>query len=114
MFFCSITAQSKRFDTKGSDYVKVQILEKYVQVGRKVIARMIGLQVFTYFSTQLGANWGIRDLPDKCICDTNAYLARNGRKLLHPSGCLYYLNQGEEKDHRTKMAGVLQGGVVYE
>jgi len=39
-------------------------------------------------ATLVGGNRGLRGHPDKCICDTNAYLAIHYKKVSHPSGCL--------------------------
>lgn len=64
--------------------------------------------------TQSGAIWGIRDLPDKCICDTNAYLAKNSRNYLHPIGCHYNRAQERKAEHQPgKEWVILQGGAAY-
>lgn len=39
-------------------------------------------------ATLVGGNRGLRGHPDKCVCDTNAYLAILYKKVCHPSGCL--------------------------
>lgn len=79
--------------------------------GEEAIAIM---HLFFGIYTQMGALRGLRDLPDKCVCDTNAYLARNSRSLLHPMRCLLYFEQDCIKDQHSRMRIRSQRGLAYD
>ena len=64
--------------------------------------------------TRWGAIWGLRDLPDKCVCDTNAYLARNRRSLLHPMRCNLYFGQNCIKNQHSRMRTRSQRGLAFD
>lgn len=65
-------------------------------------------------ATQMCGFRGIRDLPDKCVCDTNAYLARIYKNCLHPDGWQTILHPDGCTDFQAGTGNFYQRGPAYE
>lgn len=87
------------------NYNRLCVREKKTAIKRRL---------FVCIYTRMGAFRGLRDLPDKCVCDTNAYLARNSRSLLHPMRYLLYFEQDCIKDQHSRMRIRSQRGLAYD
>lgn len=58
-------------------------------------------------ATRLGGIRGLRGHPDKCMCDTNAYLAIFFKRFCHPFG--WHLSMWQNGWHFHKNAGFFAG-----
>lgn len=72
------------------------------------------VQKFCHIATLRCGSRGIRDLPDKCVCDTNAYLARNYKSHLHLYGCHMILRQEGCTYFSSGRWDTCQRGFAYE
>lgn len=91
-----------------------KIRNKGNQLGVILAEKMAGMWQIGDISIHSGVIWGLRVLPDKCVCDTNAYLARKSRSNLHPDGCHSYFGQEVFKDLYSRRFVKKQRGFAYD